>query len=815
MTAYQYIEKNRPDPEGLDFEGLKKEGVHLLHQLCGKTWTDFNLHDPGVTILEQLCYALTELKFRTEFDTVDYLTGPDGTVNFTKQALYRPEEILPCRPITINDYRKLLCDRLPEVDDIWFEDAQSEYGQGLFCVHVWLKETKALSADKRHEMSENIKAIYAANRNLCEDLEAVHYIKPRFYTLHGMVEVEGRREPEEILAEIYFKAAKHISPGIVFHPYEKAIREGQRLEDILVGPLTEHGYAEDQALNRRRTVVTISELIGIIKEIAGVKYVENLWFENAQDRTRHYSIACDPSLKTAPCLKFPKQNGSAIVLNRNGREYSVSLKAARVELEWLNTDYESFRYKRRDIADLLPLPQGEFRSFQSYHSIQNDFPGIYGIGPSGLPESAPTKRKAQARQLKTYLLLFEQVMANFLANVQNITRLFSTDEQLDRSYFSQSLSKVPGVEGLLQDKAEQGDAEISKIVSRYDPFSDRRNRVLDYLLGIYGEKYTQNALRRFNCYHSDEEMGRELIRNKLAFLKHFVEISRERTSAFDYRRSVWDSGNMAGIQKKAGILLGLEQCKNRSLAGVFHTRQLTLIPDDEFEKALHPEYRDADVVRRDFTKIPPLQPETIGERPSLEPIVCLQKKLISESILKSGVALEKYRVGLSAKEKSFDLVLKSGSDDRWCCLGAYGTEEEAFYAANQLRAFLIDLNRAGEGLHLVEHILLRPLSGKTHEIAVPDDFYTFRISVVFPSWTARFDDPEFRKFARETIELNCPAHVLPVFYWLNIDQMQTFETLYTKWLADKCEPGKAAGEIDKQSQALIVFLREHLGGSQK
>ena len=35
----------------------------LLGRLCGDQWSDFNSHDPGITILEQLCFALTELGF--------------------------------------------------------------------------------------------------------------------------------------------------------------------------------------------------------------------------------------------------------------------------------------------------------------------------------------------------------------------------------------------------------------------------------------------------------------------------------------------------------------------------------------------------------------------------------------------------------------------------------------------------------------------------------------------------------------------------------------------------------------------------------
>ena len=66
MTDPVYIERIQPDPEGLDFNGLKRKGLKLLQKLSGKAWTDYNLHDPGVTILEVLCYALTDLVYRTE-----------------------------------------------------------------------------------------------------------------------------------------------------------------------------------------------------------------------------------------------------------------------------------------------------------------------------------------------------------------------------------------------------------------------------------------------------------------------------------------------------------------------------------------------------------------------------------------------------------------------------------------------------------------------------------------------------------------------------------------------------------------------------
>lgn len=51
MKPGVYIDKIRPDPDGLDFKGLREEGIRVAQTLSGGVWTDYNLHDPGVTLL--------------------------------------------------------------------------------------------------------------------------------------------------------------------------------------------------------------------------------------------------------------------------------------------------------------------------------------------------------------------------------------------------------------------------------------------------------------------------------------------------------------------------------------------------------------------------------------------------------------------------------------------------------------------------------------------------------------------------------------------------------------------------------------------
>ena len=59
--------KNKPLQQAEDYRLLRAQGMDYIQCLSSKVWTDHNLHDPGITTLEVLCYALTDLAYRTAF----------------------------------------------------------------------------------------------------------------------------------------------------------------------------------------------------------------------------------------------------------------------------------------------------------------------------------------------------------------------------------------------------------------------------------------------------------------------------------------------------------------------------------------------------------------------------------------------------------------------------------------------------------------------------------------------------------------------------------------------------------------------------
>jgi len=106
-----------------DYAFLRQAGLEYIQQLGSDLWTDYNEHDPGITILEALCYAITELGYRTDIPMEDLLTEQDGTIS-SSQTLYTAKNILTQSPLNIDDYRKLMID-IVGVHNAWFLTADS------------------------------------------------------------------------------------------------------------------------------------------------------------------------------------------------------------------------------------------------------------------------------------------------------------------------------------------------------------------------------------------------------------------------------------------------------------------------------------------------------------------------------------------------------------------------------------------------------------------------------------------------------------------------------------------------------------------
>ena len=839
IEASQGIKRSNHRESDATFVRLREEGVRLAQAASGERWTDYNLHDPGVTLLEQLCYGLTDIAYRIDFPVADHLSAPGDDIAFGNLALHAPDVIFPCRPTTALDYRRVLLDQVGGLDDAQLVAAEPP---GVYRLMLRLAPAPSPGADSR---GVDARATYCANRNLCEDIDpTISTVRDVNCELLGDIELNGPRDAVEVLADIYSHCAQVIAQTPVYRSAGELIRGGRTLEEAFTGPLTPNGIIDEPSSTGTTQRLFVSALAAVIESIEGVECVRRLALkrEDAPHETDSLPLrGADWALR----LHVPRDAKAArIQLTRRGKPLTVAANEvydkyekmqARARAQHTRVGSGAPKNETTDFEVEVPaadigyeLPRGTYRDLQRYRSVQEHFPPIYHLGRHALPEHAPPAERAQVKQLKAYLLLFEQMMANATARVQHLRELLTVDAEKQNLWW-QGLGNdsVPGIEALY--RGQQSPEQVAATTfAPFDRYTESKNRALDHLLALHGETYAQNSLRQFYGHASPDEIDVLLLQNKVAYLRDIVPLNRDRAGAFDYARNAWNAANnCASLQQKVCLLLGLPPARIRSLTEALRRQKRRLTesrPPQGSERAPRgmPEPVTADHIRRSTpagsrTRV---LPHSQIER-HLGRVHWLRGAELPGAFFRVGAHADRYH--LLPLDDRVRLLLGPDENNHWWNVGdGFATEDEALFAADSVRYFLRRLNELSEGLHIIEHILLRPFgTGTGHaRLSLTPEFYAFRLTVVLPSWTVRTQQQGFRAFAEEAIGINCPAHIVPRVVWLNYAEMAEFEYLYEAWLEAKLDwfaahdtagdAYTAASErLDYASCRLIEALQTH------
>jgi hypothetical protein len=135
------ISTQAPESPDMNYALLREEAIQHIQRLSGKVWTDHNIHDPGITTLELLSYAITDLGYRTDYAVKDILASQN--TDAAANQPYTAAQILTSNPLTISDYRKLLMD-VRGVKNAWLEPVKSKINnhniKGIYDVTVELED---------------------------------------------------------------------------------------------------------------------------------------------------------------------------------------------------------------------------------------------------------------------------------------------------------------------------------------------------------------------------------------------------------------------------------------------------------------------------------------------------------------------------------------------------------------------------------------------------------------------------------------------------------------------------------------------------
>ncbi|MES1262252.1 MAG: hypothetical protein ABUS49_11000 [Acidobacteriota bacterium] len=801
------IPNKPPDNPGLDYSRLREEGVNILQRLSSSIWTDYNEHDPGVTTLEQLCYALTELSYRAELSPAELLVDREsGTIQPHRHGLFIPRRILPCNPVTVEDYRKHIVDRIPAVRNVWLTpapDAGPDAAEGCYDIRAYVPP------DFRHSHArilKKIRQVYCKHRNLCEDVHSIHILEPRSTRVHAEVTLARGAAAESVLAALFFQLGKLLAPELQRRPLAALLRDGYSADQIFNGPLLTRGFIADEQLRPKARTVAVNDIIAAISSVEGIAGTRNV-HATVQDDPGTYRLNDSIPVPARQYLHLdtrPDEPGKrfSIRLVRDGITCLPDPAQVAIQLRLLQDAYRETYPLKDQYDEFFALPTAVWHDLTRYYSIQDQYPGVYGINSFGPPAGATTERLAQAKQLKGYLLPFEQLMSDYFAQIANIRNLFSLYPESLQTYYFQSLVKsVPDVEPILRRDYAEG---LARIVSSHDPFLERRNRFLDFLLSLYASPLNPVALSQCGqCSPTPRGLAR-LVRAKFALLRGLVAATRDRARAFDYLGKP-SRVNITGMQIRCRIELGLGCGKRRRLCDLVEDSGVKLASNamdasiDESAEiySLH--------IRNHFRPVSSCPtPATLPATPS-----CLRGNTASDEFISAAQDLDSLLVGRLPGAKTVVLVCNFPPIG-WTVIGRYADSDSAIADAHAVSRHCRELHRARTQLYIVEHNLLR--FGRDRRPHDDSFVYDFTLTAVIGLPPGEWHNPDSRTSAREIIRQNTPAHIAAEVCFLQPWSMLKFEYLYCAWLG-ALRKGRNR-RLERTSARLRRFLVRH-GGQQQ
>ncbi|MFK7908689.1 MAG: hypothetical protein AB8B69_26410 [Chitinophagales bacterium] len=923
------ISKDDFTQKSLDYDSLRLEAIKRVQELSGKVWTDYNLHDPGITILEQLCYTLTDLGFRTEFKIEDIL-HTQISHDDDDHTFYTASEILPCHPLTINDYRRLIIDQIPEVKNAWFEPIKdSLLGiKGLYKVLLQIDIDPDIDTYQNEDIEavkSKVRSILNCNRNLCEDFGSIEILENEAITISARIDISPDVLGETVLAKVRFELEWALICPIQKHSLEDLLEEGYDLNDIFTGPLAVHGFLKSEDFQTKTSEIHVSKLIKLITNIEGVRSVRDVVVYQGGSQIYGGLILMDDN--KLPVLKMDAEVTSdrkyPIKIFKGGLEYNIDFETTEQLYSGFVNDFQQTYKLDLQLDTIHSVANQKIEGLEKYESLQNDFPQVYGISETGIAFSNSQERKAQVKQLKGFLMLFEQIIANYLSQLTNVQNLFSLKEDVHKSYYSQAPLSIPRIAPLLRNiRPENFAANIAKIIQELDPFLDRRNRFLNHLLARFSETFMGEFLSILNrnVYDNQEKIQEDIIKSKIKFLQNYIDIGKNRGQGFNFTQDSIETQNVSGLKKRVSLLLGIQDYKDRDIGGTIDpetvkVRRGTGVESETLETQEETEgLNEEPEIESDSTETQ--EEENASPKTKINFSFSSKNKEVFKEVLRYGIFEKNYDI--RKVENDTVSVIYTNPQTK--------EETEVFRGADEticekgiakMVAYLKKINEESENFYLLEHILLRPtapdrfgfnlideendillksyefadmstqqfLSEKISEIGVDidnytiienekgrlvvmlkdssgkeaaridkefilyesaerkiqevidyilylknetiqirtrieffaepkkgqdltSDFYSFSISVILPSWPARFQNSEFRGFLNRIFALNAPAHISINYYWLDTKDMRVFEEIYHDWLDEKQKFPPQQPHLDNLAFKLIDFVRQ-------
>lgn len=685
---------------------------------------------------------------------------------------------------------------------------------------------------KANSIVKSAKKLLNCHRNLCEDFVSVDTIKDEPIAFCFDIDITPDADMEEVAANIFYTIEQYLDPGVNFYLLSEMLQKTNpvttnkyTVDEIFDGPKLQHGFIDTTELENTELVTEIyaSEIISRIMNIQindenVVLAVRNFRMTAYDDSGTIITTEANQRwcIQVADWHKPVLANDkSKITIYKNDIPFLPKQKETDQTLEWMES--MNAREKLVSIQSDIPIPYGTYFPLDTYTSIQSLFPKTYAVGDSVLPSTATDERKSQARQLKAYLLFYDQLLADFFMQLKNAKELFSTDA-IRQTYFAQFVNGFYDFESVYVRDASNNyvlkenvfnnqDATLASpappngwenLYESNETFIDRRNRFLDHLMARFAESFNEYVFLMYSLDNVTQEETQidpaDLIQSKMEFLSNYPTFSYNRARAFDYcpldqnfniiSSKLWDTDNVSGLEEKLCLLGGFKDPSSTKRS--FFKRYLRCLGSGDIDISVLPVEAGTDTQYYFIVSQGPLN-LTSGNFASLALLYADLVQLITN---------------ISAPGFTYNNIPDSSGNGNIIQLSVNGntiqsnsfdnSNDAGISMTNLIKDFNIGNACSNEGLYFIEHILLRPRNtdyvlapvclDKDCDTCCNDDPYSFRISIILPYWVSHFNNMDFRTYFEKLAREEAPAHCMVKVCWINQDAMLQFEIAYKTWL---------------------------------
>ncbi len=386
--------------EGEDkYTHLQEEALKNIQRLSGNVWTDYNIHDPGITLLDVLNYGLLESDYRLGFPLPDYLICEDGGFFPRKHALYSPSEVFPVNPVTETDYRKLFVSNIEDLSDVRVI-VHPESGTYDFMLDVW----SDTSETRRKQIIKEVYSLYHSHRNLCENVGTVRFLEADILYLCAGIEADDSVEANQLMARIFFEVQEFLRAGIRFRRVDELLAEGKTPDEILDGPEQGRMVVDDASLCTDWNEYDVSWLYQKLRSLPGVNRVTSLYFMNGTDEIR--GNLRRTNIFQGYALADLGNKGHCVQLIRRNQPVSIFWDDVQRRLYAMRATLYGVQNRTTDKAVLDSGPGGTYRDVFSYYPLQNDLPACY--------------QRSIDKKTGEYLNIFDHAIEKLLGELQSL-----------------------------------------------------------------------------------------------------------------------------------------------------------------------------------------------------------------------------------------------------------------------------------------------------------------------------------------------------------------------------------------------------------